>query len=382
MKNLMILKIKGKNVKSFINKLSKNKINLYNIEYLNKDEINITIDVNDCQLLKQNKSTYEITIINYKGFNKIKNKIEKNFILITFILIGLALIITLSNIIFKVEVIYDEENIRTLLINELRLYDIDKYKFVKSFKEVEQIKKEIMNKYKDKIEWLEINRIGTKYEVRLELRKIKNENIENQEYEIVAKKDAVIKKIEASAGEKKKNINEYVKKGDTIIGSKITLNDNIKGNVSAKGNVYGEVWYQVEASYPFVYKEEKLTGKSKILYGIKFLGKTFNLFDFKPYKNAKTKEKKLIYNQLIPLSLVKINIEEVNLVDEINTIEEATNKAIILARRRIEEDLTDKEYVISSKLLKREIKDSKIECVVFFTVYEDITEYKIVEELE
>ena len=41
MKNLMILKIKGKNVKSFINKLSKNKINLYNIEYLNKDEINI-----------------------------------------------------------------------------------------------------------------------------------------------------------------------------------------------------------------------------------------------------------------------------------------------------------------------------------------------------
>lgn len=192
-----------------------------------------------------------------------------------FILIGLALIITLSNIIFKVEVIYDEENIRTLLINELRLYDIDKYKFVKSFKEVEQIKKEIMNKYKDKIEWLEINRIGTKYEVRLELRKIKNENIENQEYEIVAKKDAVIKKIEASAGEKKKNINEYVKKGDTIIGSKITLNDNIKGNVSAKGNVYGEVWYQVEASYPFVYKEEKLTGKSKILYGIKFLGKTF-----------------------------------------------------------------------------------------------------------
>ena len=195
MKNLMILKIKGKNVKSFINKLSKNKINLYNIEYLNKDEINITIDVNDYQLLKQNKSTYEITIINYKGFNKIKNKIEKNFILITFILIGLALIITLSNIIFKVEVIYDEENMRTLLINELRLYDIDKYKFVKSFKELEQIKKEIMNKYKDKIEWLEINRIGTKYEVRLELRKIKNENIENQEYEIVAKKDAVIKKI-------------------------------------------------------------------------------------------------------------------------------------------------------------------------------------------
>ena len=97
-------------------------------------------------------------------------------------------------------------------------------------------------------------------------------------------------------------------------------------------------------------------------------------FDFKPYKNAKTKEKKLIYNQLIPLSLVKINIEEVNLVDEINTIEEATNKAIILARRRIEEDLTDKEYVISSKLLKREIKDSKIHYHLYTDNYKFITD--------
>lgn len=381
MKNLIILKISGKNIKNFINKLSKNKINVYNIKYINKDEIIITIDALNYQLLLQNKSIYKIDIINYKGITKIKKTLKKNILLIISLFLSLFTIIFLSNIIFEVKVIYEEENIRKLLINELRLYDIDKYKFVKSFKEVEKVKKQIMNKYKDKIEWLEINKVGTTYEVRLELRKIENQEQEKETYNIVAKKDAIIKKIEASKGEKVKNINDYVKKGDTIISSNITLNENIKGTTKAKGIVYGEVWYQVEASYPFVYKEEKVTGKTKTVYGINFLNKNYTL-DFKPYKNKKIENINIITNQFIPLALIKQKQQEVNIIDEIITEEEALNKAIDLAKKRIEEDLTNLEYIISSKVLSTKVKDSKIECVVFFTVYEDITEYEIVKESE
>lgn len=381
MKNLIILKISGKNIKNFINKLSKNKINVYNIKYINKDEIIITIDTLNYQLLLQNKSIYKIDIINYKGITKIKKTLKKNILLIISLFLSLFTIIFLSNIIFEVKVIYEEENIRKLLINELRLYDIDKYKFVKSFKEVEKVKKQIMNKYKDKIEWLEINKVGTTYEVRLELRKIENQEQEKETYNIVAKKDAIIKKIEASKGEKVKNINDYVKKGDTIISSNITLNENIKGTTKAKGIVYGEVWYQVEASYPFVYKEEKVTGKTKTVYGINFLNKNYTL-DFKPYKNKKIENINIITNQFIPLALIKQKQQEVNIIDEIITEEEALNKAIDLAKKRIEEDLTNLEYIISSKVLSTKVKDSKIECVVFFTVYEDITEYEIVKESE
>lgn len=381
MKNLIILKISGKNIKNFINKLSKNKINVYNIKYINKDEIIITIDTLNYQLLLQNKSIYKIDIINYKGITKIKKTLKKNILLTISLFLSLFTIIFLSNIIFEVNVIYEEENIRKLLINELRLYDIDKYKFVKSFKEVEKVKKQIMNKYKDKIEWLEINKVGTTYEVRLELRKIENQEQEKETYNIVAKKDAIIKKIEASKGEKVKNINDYVKKGDTIISSNITLNENIKGTTKAKGIVYGEVWYQVEASYPFVYKEEKVTGKTKTVYGINFLNKDYTL-DFKPYKNKKIENINIITNQFIPLALIKQKQQEVNIIDEIITEEEALNKAIDLAKKRIEEDLTNLEYIISSKVLSTKVKDSKIECVVFFTVYEDITEYEIVKESE
>lgn len=382
MKNRVIVNIKGKNVDGFINRLSKNKIQLYKIKHINHNEINITINYQDYKTIKQNKTIYEINIVEYKGYTKIKKIIKKNIYFVISILIGITLLFLLTNIIFDIEVIYNDEETRRIITNELRLYDIDKYKFVKSFQEIENIKKQILEKYKDKIEWLEINRIGTKYEIRLELRKINIENDDNKIYNIVSKKEAIIKKIEASNGEKVKNINDYVKKGDIIISNNITLNENIMGSVSAKGTVYGEVWYQVNVEYPFVYKEEIVTGKTKTTYGIKFLNKTYNLFDFKPFENKKTKEKNIINNYFIPVSFIKQKQEEIIIIDEINTIEQAKDKAVKLAKKRIEEDLTDKEYVISSKVLSENIKESKIECVVFFTVYEDITEYVLVEEIE
>lgn len=380
MKNRIIVNVKGKRIDNFLNKLVRNKIELHNIRHISDKEIIITISEHDYDFLLNHKSIYEIQVVGYRGLPKIKHFLKKNSIFLVAILFGFSILLFLTNIIFEVEVIYNEESIRNLITTELRLYDIEKYKFVKPFKEIEKVKKQILEKYKDKIEWLEISRIGTKYEVRLELRKLPQKDIDDKMYHIVAKKDAIIKKIEVTHGEKIKNINDYVKKGDIVISSNITLNENIKGTVSAKGSIYGEVWYQVDVEYPFVYKEEIVTGKNKTTYGIQFLNKTYNLFDFKPYQNKRVTTNTIFGNLFLPLSFVKQKEEEIRIVDEINTEEEATAKALDLAKKRVEEDLTDKEYIISSKVLSSEIKDSKIVCVVFFTVYEDITDYKEVEE--
>lgn len=376
---MIIVKIKGKNINNFINKLSKNNIEVYNIDYISYKEVNIMIKKSDYELLEKIKTIYEIGIIGYKGMPKYKQILKKNTILIISFFASLLMLLFLTNIIFDVEIIYNDEKIRSMLINELRLHNIEEYKFAKSFKEIEKIKKQILEKYNNEIEWLEINRLGTKYEIRLELRKHNNKNNDDKIYNIVAKKDAIIKRIIANSGEKIKNINDYVKKGNIVISGNIALNDETKAIISADGIIYGEVWYQVNVNYPFVYKEEKLTGNNKITYGINFLGKTYNLFDFKPYKNKKIEQIKLITNNFIPFSIVKNKEQELIMIDEINTVDEALSKAVALAKKRIEEDLDDNEYIISSKVLSKKIENSKIECVVFFTVYEDITDYQLVE---
>ena len=67
--------------------------------------------------------------------------------------IGIALLLLLTNIIFDVEVVHNKKEIQELLISELKKYGITERRFIKSFKDVEKIKEEILNKYKDKLEW-------------------------------------------------------------------------------------------------------------------------------------------------------------------------------------------------------------------------------------
>ena len=58
------------------------------------------------------------------------------------------------------------------------------------------------------------------------------------------------------------------------------------------------------------------------------------------------------------------------------TEEEALNEAIKIARKKIEDGLSEKEYIISQKNLKVDMRNSKIVVDVFFSVYENITDYR------
>ena len=50
-------------------------------------------------------------------------------------------------------------------------------------------------------------------------------------------------------------------------------------------------------------------------------------------------------------------------------------------QKEIEKKLNNEEYIINYKIVNTNIKENELELNVFFTVYEDITEYKIVEDI-
>ena len=229
-KSKLKLEIRGKNTERFIHKLASNKIELLNIKNIKRDIIEIVIYKDDYQKLMNLKSIYEVNVVCAKGLIKVRKLISINRILIFSIALGLALLIFLTNVIFKVEVIHSSSEIRAFLTNELKNYGLDKYTMKKSFKELQKIKNQIIDKYPDKIEWIEIEAQGVKYVVKVELRELadKKEALKNRN--VVAKKDALIKLVTAKKGQIVKNKNTYVKKGDVIISGDISLNEEKKRN--------------------------------------------------------------------------------------------------------------------------------------------------------
>ena len=368
------LNIKGKNINRFIKKLNNNKIEILSLKYKSKDEADIIIYKKDYSKLLKIKSIYEITELEIFGLIKIKKnlKLSKHIIIITFICFLIFLMFT--NVIFKVEVIHSNKDIRDLLLKELDREGIKKYTFKKTYKEIENIKEKILNKYPNDIEWLEIEENGTKYTVRVEDREIIKKEEDNNPRNIVAAKDGVLKKVIAESGDIVKDMNDYVKKGDLIINGDLIFNEKVKGRVKAKGKVYAEVWYVTKTEYPFIKKEEKETGKVKEVYAIKFLNHTLELA-LNKFKNKNIKETEIIKHDLIPIKLVKQNQKEKIVKDIFLTPEQAIIEAKKKAEEDIEKTLSKDEYIIKSKYLKSNVKESIVEVEMFFAVYEDITDY-------
>ena len=369
------LNIKGKNINRFIKKLKNNKIDLLKIKYKNKNEANIIIFKKDYNKVKKIKSIYDITEEEVFGILKIKKNLIKNKHLIIIIIVAYTLFIIATKMILKIEIIHSNKDIRNILKTELKKEGIKKYALKKEYKEINIIKQKILNKYKNKIEWLEIENNGTKITVRVEERKIPDKKEEETPRNIIAKKKGVIKKVIAKKGDIVKDMDDYVEKGELIITGDLFFNNESKGKVRADGEVYAEIWYITKIKYPLVIEKEKLTGKKQKIYTISFLNKEFEL-TLNKYKTKKTKEKILLKHNLLPLHFSRETQKETNKISEILTYDEALEKAKEASINYIKNKLNKKEYIIRSNYLKSNLNNSTIEVEMFFAVYEDITDYE------
>lgn len=236
MTNKYRIKITGKDPKYFLRHLIVKKIKLYNI-IEDHDGISLTVDEVDYAKILKMKTSYNIKIVNRFGVAKLRYLLLKYKYILFFLFLTLGLMIILSHFIFFIDVIHSKEEIRELVENDLKEFGISKYKFRVSYAKKEEIRNKILEKEKDKIEWLEIDRIGTRYIVNVEERLIKDNKVDNEVRDIVAKKDAMILNIEAETGEIVRKKYEYVRKGDTIVSGTIKNKEDEVSKVKAEGKV-------------------------------------------------------------------------------------------------------------------------------------------------
>lgn len=379
MSNKIQIKVTGKNINRFIMRLIQNKIEILELENISNQEISVLINKDDYQKIKKIKSIYELKVLKYKGLDAFKRSISVNRLLIFVTFCGLILLFLLSNIIFSIKVIHADKNIQNLILEELSDYGVEVHKFKKSVAEIDKIKNKILQKYKDQIEWLEIENYGTSYIVRVEERLIPDKEETILPRDVVAKKSAVILKIESTSGVIQKLVGNYVKAGDIIVSGTVKLNEEIKKQVAAAATVYGEVWYTVKVEYPYIYKEEHYTGNVKTGLFYSFLNKNISIFS-KSYTNSKLVNKIKLSSTFLPIFLSVGEQQEILIKDNIFTEEEALRMATKRSHEEISSKLKDNEYILEQKILKVEYKDSKISLEIFYSVCEDITDYKNIED--
>lgn len=370
MNSYYIVSIKGKNINNFLHKCNQNNINILRIKNISNKEILITINTYDINKLFKIKSIYKIKIMNSKGALKLKEILNRNLILIIFFFLGIIFLSVLSNTIFNVQIIGDNKELNKKIEKILNQNGIRNYQFKKSYKELNEIKNDIMEEFKDEIEWIEITNVGTKVEVKIVERKLPVKNTSKEYTNIVAGKSGVVRKIYAEEGEKQVLLNTYVNKGDIIISGEITKEEDVKKYVHAKGKVYAEVWYNVTIEFPLKYKEKIYTkNKCKRLY-MKLSDKYISLSKYKTFERKKLHSLK---NKRVPFEIGIEEEREVKIINDKYSINEAKIKAIEKAKEKVLQTLDNNEYIISEKPLNFKEKNSKIVLEMFFSCFEEIS---------
>lgn len=376
------VKIVGSNINNYLKRVIKKKVQIIRLIPVSYREVHVILEYSEYKKLLELKSIYEVSLLENLGSKRLEEKLGKNAILLIFMLLGLVTIMFLSRVIFSVEVIHQDREVRELLKEELKKMGIVKYSLKKDYEKLNAIRDKILEENKERLEWIEISSYGTKYIVRVEERKLNEEKEEFRYQSIVSKKEAVLTRVEAIRGEKVKVTNEYVKKGDVIISGYITRPDNSKVPTKAEGKVYGEVWYEVEVDYPIVYQETNLTGKSKTVYALYFFGKRIGLFDFDDYRSFEAKRKVLISSNFLDIKFVREKQFEAIIKDEVYTEEIAKVKAIDYIKSKMINDNRDIIEIKEVKILNESIDEDSVEFKLFVKAVEDIGEIVVIDEIK
>lgn len=377
--NYYKLRIEGKDLKRFINTLIHLKI-YFNYNEITEKECFIIVDEDNYKKVKELKSSYNIKVIKTYGPVKYKSLLKKYFWFLTSIFLCFLLLTFLSSLIFRVEIVHSNKEIRDLVRRKLEYYDIKPYRFKVPFKKREEILKKILEDEKEKLEWLEIKSSGTTYIVNVEERKKNQKKESTEEQDIIAKKDAMILKIEAISGEIQKKKYDYVKRGDVIISGFIKNKEDVVSKVKADGRVFGEVWYKVSVEIPKIYIEKKYTNNKKTVLQIKYLDKEYNLFS--KFKEYDSENKFIISNNILPISIGFKNLKETVTTRKIYNKKNISSKAISIASDKLLKKIGKYDTIISKKVLKKTEKNSKILVDVFFKVSEDITDSVSIKDKE
>ena len=371
--------ITGKNPDYLLKEIIKKKINIYEIAK-EKNNIKIIIDSKDYETIKKLKTTYKISIVSYYGKSRILNLLKKYYYLLFFSIIGIIINITLSHMIFNIEINHPNQELVKIIKKDLRELGLTRFRWKVSYDNKEKIKEIILEKEKNRLEWLEIKELGTTYQVSLEEKKTNHETEPCKPRNIISKKNAIIMEIQSSAGEIIKKKKDYVEKGEVIISGFIHNKETVVSKKCAIGIVYGETWYTIKLLIPKEETERNL--KKDKSFGLSYIigKKETNIGN--NYNNYQKNEYNIIKSKILPFNISFVKYQKVSLKSKIYTLENIDKRALKIVDIEMSKNMQNGEKVLMKKVLKKQEKNSKIEVEVFVKKKENITDYIDISDID
>lgn len=277
---VITVQIEGFFTERFINLCRINNIKIWDIKNIVKGVIRFNINISDFKKLRTiaKKTKCKVCIKEKKGMYFTLFKYRKRKLLFIFLFLIIIFSISFSTFIWQIDIIGNERLSKESIISNLKESGL----FIGKNK-IGLDKKEIVNEIRAKEEelsWVGIQIDGTRAIVKVvEKTRMDEKNIQKiNPGDIIATKSGVITKLVAENGTSKRKILDYVNKGEILIeGIIYNRNQEIIGNVPAKGYAKVDNIYTFEKDYMYHDIKKEYTSKKRTTFGITINSKEFML---------------------------------------------------------------------------------------------------------
>lgn len=365
---------KGDNIEAFLNELRINRIECYNIVYI-KGSVQGRIYKKHMSAVSElaEKNSVDLKLLKKSGvvFKIIRYKRRYG------VLVGLAVVFSLiyvmSNHIFYIDIIGNENLATEKIITSLKNNGISAGKFIPDI-DFRTVERSIMIQYPE-IAWIGIHNTGGRILVEIdETVPIPEILAENIPCNIIASRDASIVKVEVWNGALIPLVGDAVKKGDLIVSGVLENKYGESRYVHSCGKITGQFQEKATFTQEFHTLENIPTGeilKQKSLYILDFRIPFFHKkiyseqFDYNEEFNAFS-----IFSAKIPMGIVHHKYFPYDTVETFYTKEQAIEK--LKEQMQLYEKNFFSEYTIVNTEIQENETDGNISYTVLYTLEGEI----------
>lgn len=334
MRNLagtITVQIEGFFTERFINLCRINNIKIWEIRNIVKGVIRFKMNISDFKKLRSitKKTKCKVSIKEKKGIYFTLFKYRKRKIMFIFLFLIIFFSIAFSTFVWSIDIVGNERIDKNVIMSELKESGL----YVGKSK-IGLDKKEVVNELRAKdneLSWVGIEVDGTRAIIKIvEKTRMDEKDIQQTNIgDIKATKSGVITKLVSENGTSKFKVLDYVNKGDVLIeGNVYDRNNEVIGEVSAKGYAMVDNIYTFEKEYMYKTYNKEYTNKKRTTFGITINSKE-NMINYlnksKKYDITKKSKNFKLFGNIISFDMY--TCKEYNEVEIIRTKEQIEESA-------------------------------------------------------
>lgn len=371
------VKIEGKGLERFINKLIREKVRIWNVKRQSEELITFQMFIKDVSYLREAAQYHRVKVrfIKKAGFPFYIKRMRKNTGFFIGASIALIMILLLSNMIWNIQIKGASPEVEYKINNQLKHLGVKKGNLQFLIDDPETLQRKLSRMNED-ITWIGVELKGTTYHFQV----VEKEQPEEQEKQgpqhIIAKKEAVIVDYFIEKGQPVISVHDFVKPGQLLVSGIIGKEDKPEF-VSAKGEILGKTWYNTKVEVQLKNEFELLTGKEMKKTGIKIGNFSIPIWGLKKeqYKQKKIESDETylkFFKWTLPIAFVKTTIREVETHEKTYTDIEAEKLAFSIAKKDLVKSIPKDAQIVGEKVLHQKVENGKLKLLISYDVIENI----------